>query len=167
MITHSYKKIIGLIMCIVLFDIKVGIAVPVREWQETQATFKIIKEDVKNLKLDGTVLGILVAKSGKQVTDLLDNDGKTLSSFSIHYKAPVKLTSKRKGADRDVTQYGLYRMLDAVMRTTLEKHHHVSPMIMKIRYDVEDPTSFEFVMENKLFQAPVLVSDDVHAELQK
>lgn len=131
---------------------------------EKAARFKIITEDIKNLKLDNTILSLLVKASGKEIDSLLENDQKTLKSFSINYSAKVRLNHARKTKKHTIIQYGLYKTLDPQLQLYIEKNN---PDKLKICYYSEDPVRVEFIIDSNHLPAPVLLTDTIDKKWQK
>ena len=55
------------------------------QWEKTEATIEMVKENINNLSLENTVLGALVQATGKPLAELLEKDKTTLTSFIISY----------------------------------------------------------------------------------
>ncbi|MEA0971412.1 hypothetical protein Megvenef_01390 [Candidatus Megaera venefica] len=134
------------------------------EWKETISQFELIKDSVENLETEGTVLGVLLQQSGRNINELLEDDKKTLVSFAIKYKAPVKLKNEAHAKERTITQYGLYRMLDSRIQSYLEKHRGDN---LKIMFAQSDPILIQFIVGKEAISAPVLLTDTIDKKWQK
>ena len=134
------------------------------EWKETTSQFELIKDSVENLETEGTVLGVLLQQSGRNLNELLEDDKKTLVSFVIKYKAPVKLKNEPHAKERTITQYGLYRMLDSRIQSYLEKHRGDN---LKIMFAQSEPILIQFIVGKEAISAPVLLTDTIDKKWQK
>ncbi len=128
------------------------------KWQEVPSTFELKKSTKENAVVPHTIAARLIQLSGKNIEDVIDADGKTIEYFSVSYRIPINLTGDKSRKTKLVTQYGLYRTIDTDLRAALSRHH--SPLRMTIRYDVENPTSFKFVIDNTVYTTPILVMDN-------
>jgi hypothetical protein len=134
------------------------------QWKETISKFELIKDSVEGLKTEGTVLGTLLQQSGRNLEALLENDKKTLLSFVIKYKAPVKLKNEPRVKEKTITQYGLYRTLDSRIQSYLEKHKVNS---LKIRFAQNDPILIQFIIDEEVILAPAMLTDTIDEKWQE
>lgn len=126
------------------------------EWSTTIAQFEIIDTNVKDLKLEDTVLEALIKASGKDFNTYLEKDKKILRSFKITYRVPIKLKKGQHAKEEEIIQYGLFKALPQAMQDKVE----IQPtQAMPIQYKTRDPLLIEFVVKDETFDAPALLTD--------
>ncbi len=133
------------------------------KWKETTAKFEIIKDSIKNLETENTVLGELIKQTGRTLNDLLEHDKQTLTSFKVEYTAPVKLKDEQLAKKKTIVQYGLYRSLAPKMQQYLDKYK-IPPSTIQIRYAYTDPVLIEFIINKENIPAPALLTNTIDKE---
>lgn len=129
----------------------------IQNWQKTTAKIVIIKNDSSILNLTGdTVLGPLIKNTNKPLNNLLEEDNKTLLSFSIQYVAPIKLKGEVQFKERLITQYGLYRELPHRTQNYIQKNQDID-----IRFSSDDPTSVQLIIDGHFVDIPGLVTGTI------
>ncbi len=126
----------------------------IQNWQKTTAKIVIIKNDSSILNLtNDAILGPLIKNTNKSLNTLLENDTKTLLSFSIQYVAPVKLKGEVQFKERLITQYGLYRELPSKTQDYIQKTQDID-----IRFLSNDPIAVQLIIDAHFVDIPGLVS---------
>lgn len=154
-------KILKIISIFILSYISISPAFAdvVERWQEAPAIFELKKTTIEEAAVPHTIVARLLNISGKSVDDLMDSDGKTIQYFVIKYDVPVHVTGSKKATKKTtIVQYGLCRSLDVELRASLSKH--LTPYKTIVRYDVDNPKSFKFIVDNTAYTTPLLVTDN-------
>ncbi len=128
------------------------------QWQETTAQIELIRNSIDDLKLENTLIGVLVRESEQSLEQLLEKDKKYLLSFSITYKAPGELNTEHAAKERTIIQYGLYRTLAPKIQLYLNKK---SNNRVQIRFVSSNPVVIQFYLDKQAIEAPVLLTSTI------
>lgn len=128
------------------------------EWSTTIANFEMIDYTIDDFKMKNSVLEALVKNSGKDMSNFLEEDKKTLRIFKLSYRVSIKLKRGKKAQEEDIVQYGLFKVLNPAMQNKIDIKQS---QVMPIQFKTDDPLLVVFVVKDETFNAPAMLSDKV------